>query len=384
MYRHRKLSFDTLQKDVIDQGLCGRCGGCVSFCTADRIGALEMGPDGFPRYSSVGECLECGLCYLICPQTAELNEDVEERHDWKAPIGPVIDVFSLRATGHHVREAATDGGLVTALLTHMLETGVIDGAVVSRQVGLFQRESIVATSPGELLDAAGSSFSEAPHLEHVGEGYTSCVPIARTIREYSDRKFRKLAVVGTPCQIDAVRKMQVLNILPSDVIQFTVGLFCMQCFSLDRLIGSPFLKAHGIELEHLRKINVKKDFYLHMESGDVIHVPLEEIESIARPACLACKRFSNDFADISVGGLGSPEGYTTAVVRTTRGKASLANALYDGALAHRPLDEPQTSAREKDRMLDLIIQYSKMKRARGEKTLASLKSNSSTGLSGEV
>ncbi len=368
----QKLSFDHLQKEVIDSGTCGRCGGCVSFCTANRIGALEIGEDGFPRYSNKEECLECGLCYLVCPQTTDLNDDVKEKFRWKAPIGHVEDAFSLRAINVKIQKAATDGGVVTALLIHMLNKGVIDGAVVSKHTELFSRQPVVATTPAALVDAAGSYLSEAPHLEEIGAGYLSCVPLVKTIREYSQKTLSKLAVVGTPCQINAVRKMQVLNILPSDIIEFTIGLFCMQCFSMERLIDSRFLENHKIDLQNVKKMNVKEDFYLHMKTGEVIQIPLAEVESIARPACLACKEFSNDFADISVGGIGSPEGYTTVLVRSIRGKERMADALYGRAVEYLLGGNIQKFESEKDRILSLVNEFTEKKVKRGTATLKKL------------
>lgn len=369
MKLNSKLSFDFLQKDVIDRGICGRCGGCVSFCTANRIGALEAGEDGLPRYKNREECLECGLCYLICPQTADLNEDMKEHFNWKAPIGQVADAFSMRAADTQIWDVATDGGVVTALLIDMLQNDVIDGAVVSRREGIFNRQSVVATTPEELIEAAGSSFSEAPHLEEVGAGYTTCVPLAKTIQDYAGKPLKRLAVVGTPCQINAVRKMQVLNILPADIIEFTIGLFCMQCFTVDRLIDTHFIEKHQIDLSHVKKINVKEDFFLHMENGETIHIPLEDVESIAREACLACKNFANDFADISVGGLGSPEGYTTVLVRSTAGKRMMANALYNRAVEYLPGDDSKKFNAEPEQLVSLIQTFTEKKIHRAEKHL---------------
>jgi len=220
-----KLSFDNLEKEVIQKGICGRCGGCVSFCAANRIGALELGKDGFPKYGDKEKCLECGLCYLVCPQTEVLNEELKEKFDWKAPIGHYKDVLSLRATDKKILNVATDGGFVTSVLLNMLENKTIDGAVVSQRTGLFARKPIVATTEDDLIRSAGSQFSESSHLEEVGAGYSSYVPVIKTIEDFGCRPIHKIAVVGTPCQINAVRKMQVMGIVPSDIIVFTIGLF---------------------------------------------------------------------------------------------------------------------------------------------------------------
>ena len=58
-------SFQDLQQEVIDRRLCGRCGGCASFCSAGELRALEFDRSGGPRLISDELCLKCGICYLI-------------------------------------------------------------------------------------------------------------------------------------------------------------------------------------------------------------------------------------------------------------------------------------------------------------------------------
>jgi len=37
-----------LKSEVQQLNFCGKCGGCVAFCSASNLGALEVGPDGMP------------------------------------------------------------------------------------------------------------------------------------------------------------------------------------------------------------------------------------------------------------------------------------------------------------------------------------------------
>ena len=60
-------TFFNLIQEVQKPGRCHHCGGCVTFCTAINYGALELGEDGKPRYKDIEKCIECGLCYSICP-----------------------------------------------------------------------------------------------------------------------------------------------------------------------------------------------------------------------------------------------------------------------------------------------------------------------------
>lgn len=369
MIPEKKLNFDNLKTEVIEKGICGRCGGCISFCSANSIDALEMGIDGLPRYSDQEKCLDCGLCYLVCPQIKILNEEVKEEFGWKEPIGQYLDIFSVRTTDDEILDVATDGGFVTSLLINMLENHEIDGAIVSQKTGLFSRQPIVATTREELISAAGSHFDESPNLKEVGDNYSSYISVIKTLDKASTKKFSKLAVVGTPCQINTIRKMQVLGIVPSDIIIFTIGLFCLQCFSLDDLMQKDFAQKHHLALDDISNLNIKEQFMLQMKSGITINVPLSEIETIARPACLVCETFSNEFADVAVGGLASPHGYTTVVVRSIAGKKMVADALYNRVIEHCDAENIHKSDVDKLKKLALIADFSNMKRERGKSYL---------------
>ena len=360
-------SFDDLREEVILADLCGKCGGCVSFCSANRIGALMMDENGYPVYKDKDSCLQCGMCYMVCPQTHPMKDEVDEKYNWKEPIGNYMDVFSARSTDLDIRKVATDGGVVTALLAHMLDRGHIDGAVVSLGKSLLKREAKVATTREELIDAAGTHFSEVPHLEEMGEGYSTFVPIVKYIQQLGSVKTVRVAVVGTPCQIGAIRKMQTLNIVPADIVTFAVGLFCMQCFEMKHLMDKPFIRQYGITVDDIARVNIKEDFMLTMKSGVTVRIPLKEIEEIARPACLACELFSNDYADISVGGLGSPDGYTTVMVRTVKGKEMMADALYRGVIERKVRKYPEDNEIEKKRTISLVKEFTGLKKSRGLK-----------------
>ncbi|MCK4358108.1 MAG: Coenzyme F420 hydrogenase/dehydrogenase, beta subunit C-terminal domain [Candidatus Cloacimonetes bacterium] len=363
MNKSTNLSFDDLLRDVINKGLCNKCGACVSFCTADQIGAIEMCDcfERLPRYIDPDKCFRCGICYLICPQTHDLNEDIKQEFGWSPPIGSFREIISAQATDEEIKEVATDGGVVTALLSYMLENKIIDGAIVAKRTGLFDRQPDIATTREMLIQAAGSQFSESSQLGEVGKEYSTYVPILPTVRMFGMKPSLKLAVVGTPCQITAVRKMQVLNILPSDVIFFTIGLFCMQCFTFDNLMGKTFIKRYHIKPEDILKINVKEDFRIELKSGLTIHIPFDEIQDIARPPCLACQDFANDFADISVGGLGSADGYTTSIIRTTLGKRMFANAVN-----HNYIKPADISEENKRSILSLVENFVEKKKKRSK------------------
>ena len=241
-------TFKDLAKEVVEKGICGKCGGCVSFCSAGQLNALEMGKNEVPRYVNEDNCLECGICYLICPQTDTLNVELKEKFGWKPPIGNYERIASAQTKNKEVKQICTDGGVVTSLLLYLLERNLINGAIVSKKIGRFARKAIVARTPEELIGAAGSTFSGSLHLEELGGQYTTYTPILSTIKSLEKRYLQDIAVVGTPCQINAIRKMQCLGVLPAHLIKYTIGLFCTENFSFDDVARETLEKKLDINL----------------------------------------------------------------------------------------------------------------------------------------
>ncbi len=363
-------TFRDLNREVIEKGICGKCGGCVSFCSAGELNALEMGKNEMPGYVSEDSCLKCGICYLICPQTDTLDVELQQKFGWKPPIGDFQRVASAQTMNKEVAKICTDGGVVTSLLLYLLERNLINGAIVSKKTGRFARKAIVARTPAELIESSGSTFSGSLHLEELGGKYTTHTPILSTVKSLEKGYLHDIAVVGTPCQINSIRKMQCLGIIPAHLIKYTIGLFCIENFSFDDVAREMLEKKLDINLEKIVKLNIKDDFIISLTKGVTIHVPLEEVHEVARPACFTCKDFSNEYADISVGGLGSPDGYTTTLLRTEVGASVYDGALRTGYIKERTFENVEESRIEKTRSMAKIVSFAKRKRMRAAKRLA--------------
>jgi len=364
-------SFEDLKHEVQDRGICGKCGGCVAFCSAGEFNALGLDKEGKPVLVNERSCLKCGICYLICPQIQVLDQELRQRLGWKPLIGSYRSLAAARATDRRIRAVATDGGVVTALLTYALKKHLIQAAVVLRKTGPFSREPMIATTPAELMDAAGSHFEESLHLDTVGRKYTTFAPTVREVRNLRARNIERIAVVGTPCQVYTIRKMQLLSVVPSDAIILTVGLFCMENFSFDERARSTIEKKLGVKLERLKKVNIKNDVILQTENNEVIHLPFSTVDEFARPACFACPDFANEYADLSCGGLGSPDGYTTTVVRTALGER-----IYNGARQTQLIEELHHRNREEAKihrteMTSKVVSFARRKKERARKRLSS-------------
>ncbi len=361
-------TFKSLIKEVHEKNLCGGCGGCISFCSAHELKAIEMGKEGKPVYTNEDNCLKCGICYVICPQINIIDDELREKHNWKPPIGDFQKITVARSTNDEIRNLATDGGVVTSMLLYMIEQKAIDGAIVSRKTGPFSREPLIATTEEDLLNAAGSRFADLPHVEELGK-YTTYSPTLYGLKDIRNLDLARIAVVGTPCQIHTIRKMQVLGVLPSHVVKFTIGLFCTENFSFDDLARQKLEKEMKLKLEDIVKMNIKEDLIIDLKGDKRVHVSFEDLDELVRPACLACTDFANDFADISVGGLGAPDGYTTTVVRTDIGMKRYREAVEVGYIEEHTVKSRKELQVEKTKTLAKIINFADRKRQRGLATL---------------
>lgn len=320
-------TFLDLIEEVQKPGLCHHCGGCVTFCTSINYGALELDPDtGMPRFGEKEKCIECGLCYAICPEINELEEETHKKVSWEPPIGKVIEVTTARSIDLSLRSHATDGGVVTALLLHLLKAGRIDGAIVTRQTGPFHREPFLATTEEEIRSSAGFYFDTSQGIKHYSHDYSTYSPSVQEFRPMIEKGLHRIALVGTPCQIKAVRKIETLGIVPSDSIKFCFGLFCSGNFFFGEEERKKLEEIGKFQLEDLKKVNVKEDFIVHLNSGKTLTLPLKKLDFMKRYACRYCKDYSAEYADISFGGIGSKEGFTTVITRSPIGRAIFADA----------------------------------------------------------
>ncbi len=333
-----KTFFD-LKQEVRVKGLCHGCGGCVTFCTAINYGALKMGEDHIPRYKSVEKCIDCGLCYLICPAVDELEEQIKKNVEWSAPMGRILQVSVAQATDDEIRKRGTDGGVVTSMLLHLFDTGRIDGAIVSKETP-EGRAPWLATNRQDIICAAGSHFDAMQGPVHLGEHYSTYSPSAQALGSLMRQGLKRIAFVGTPCQIKSVRKMQALKLVPSDGIEFYFGLFCTSNFDLEGEQIHKFEELAGCSLDDIDQMNIKDDFILRLKDGEIKHIPLEKLEFAKRFACKHCKDFSAEYSDISFGGLGSDKGWTTVVTRTPLGRAIFADAREESIRIQSIDDHP--------------------------------------------
>jgi coenzyme F420 hydrogenase subunit beta len=315
-------TYRDLKRDVWDAGLCSGCGACVAVCPTEGL-YFEAGKAGGSPLST-GTCKEdldgvpCGVCFEICPRASGEQRQM---------LGEYLEAVAGKAAFEVPRRQS--GGAVTAILAGALEEGLIDGVVtVTEDRFTLEPRSAVITSSDALVHEAGSRYSW-------------WVPLLASLKEaVVRRKLRRIAVVGVPCAVQAVRRMMVSDHQLAKPygrsVRLLVGLFCTESFDYQILVRGILGEKHGVEPWQVKRLNVAGKLEVTVEGRDTIAIPLKELEAAVRPGCRTCTDFSAVDADISAGAVGAPRGYTTLLVRTAVGKSFVGRAVSSGKLVVDP------------------------------------------------
>ncbi|MHC1630950.1 MAG: Coenzyme F420 hydrogenase/dehydrogenase, beta subunit C-terminal domain [Methanotrichaceae archaeon] len=345
-----ECGFGELEHDVIKNELCCYCGNCIAFCP--KIDKKEGRPD-LIDYDPL-----CGLCYAYCPRSFLDMSFIENKvfgrtRSKDESLGIYQKAISARSTKSEVQNVAQDGGVVTALLVHALETKAIDCAVVTGKGDDWMTEPQVATTPEEIIANAGTKYTITPSIEGVQMAL--------------DQGFEKIGFIGTPCQIQALRKVQFLEEpyeFGQDKIALLVGLFCMENFEYERLFQKLIQGRFGLKPEDVDKFEIQRGMF-RVISGDEVHeVPLDETKDYVWKGCGPCFDFTAELADVSVGSVGSRNSWSTVLTRTKIGAK-----LYDDALKSGSLEERQVT----DKGLALVNRLAEDKAKRFEAKAAELR-----------
>jgi coenzyme F420 hydrogenase subunit beta len=144
----------------------------------------------------------------------------------------------------------------------------------------------------------------------------------------------------------------------------------MENFSFDNEARKALEKKLSLKISDVAKLNIKDDVIFTMANGEVVHAPFEALDGVSRSACMACPDFANDFADISVGGLGSPDGYTTTVIRSSIGQKLYNGAKHDRMLKELPFRNKEKARLHRTEMMAKITAFARSKKARARAKLA--------------
>jgi coenzyme F420 hydrogenase subunit beta len=300
---------------------CCYCGACAAFV-----------PD-FVKYKKDEVMLRkgcggasVGLCFSFCPMSFASVDDKTAVFGVNGTyaLGYYRDIVTARSTDMEIQKHGQNGGAVTSLLDIALKNGVIDSAVIAGKSETWKPEPIVATTHEDVIAGGGSKYTACPSISGVWDA----------IRQ----GYKKIALVGTPCNIKAMRNLQALHdpYLHVENVKILIGLFCTEAFFYENLI--KLLVERHVKVEDARKFDISNGKFAVYLREKKVKISLKEIESCVRDTCRICCDFAAEYADISAGAEGSKKGWTTLIIRTKVAEEVVKLAKDADAIEMRPLN----------------------------------------------
>jgi coenzyme F420 hydrogenase subunit beta len=342
-----KVWFWDLDEAVIAADRCIECGTCVAVCPSDSIG---IGDDGLPAL--VKMCTGCSLCWDYCPRGGLRHEATWKLTSSAGNGQAVRERYSARARPDLA--GAQDGGVVSTVLIALLEAGQLDGVLLARESATerWKGEAFLARTPAEVVECAGSFYNQTMALAQLDLGKLDLPPNPR------------IALVGTPCEVEGLKAMQARpwtwGSARADAVVLTIALLCTKSFNYEKLMVDEIQRKRGIPLEDIGRVDVVRGKLIVQDHQreTLVSEPIRDFHGAALKGCDECTDFLGGAADLSVGSVGSDDGWSSVLVRSQAGKAAIART--QDRLELRDLERPQ--ALEKLDALDKKIAFEHLER----------------------
>lgn len=279
-----------------------------------------------------GLCTDCGVsrmtdpsacgkvCQFIKPDYPTAETTV---HGRSAKSGSDERFFGVtqamyRAALTPAREGAQWTGLTTRFAEKLLETGAVDAVLtmVPDDTDRWRPRPALITDPANMKHARGMRMGYAPLL--------ALLEPARAAGH------RKIAVIGIPCQIYALRAMEAD--LGFDRI-YVIGTPCSDNTTTENF--HSFLARLTDAPETVTYLEFRADYHVELRFTDgsqrlipFLRLPLSDLPADFFPTtCRTCVDYTNRLADITVGYMAG-EGDQWLIVRNDRG-AEMLKSLGD-------------------------------------------------------
>jgi coenzyme F420 hydrogenase subunit beta len=334
------MSGEALLERIVAGGLCHGCGTCGGVCPQEAVTFREAESGVYEPSIDPSLCTSCGLCLRVCPGVSVNFSELRHQAPRHPQLGPSLGMWLVGAMDPATLARASSGGAISAILAMGLNSGRIDGAVVT---GMdpdhpLRPRTYVAREAEALRGAAGSKYCP--------------VPANRAIQEILSVPGR-YAFVGLPCHLHGLRKAE--REIPElrNRVVLRLGLFCGQTLTFaaqEYLLGRYRLPKSDITSFAYRDGPWPGHLAVRFRTGHPeFSVPYGSyydttLCAFLHPRCSLCPDKFNELADLACGDAwfskGSAAGKRSFVIaRTPEGTFWLNNAAENGVVARQTLGE---------------------------------------------
>ena len=282
--------------------------------------------------SRIGDGKGCGkACQFIAPDYPALETTIHGRpadpsQGEEAFFGPIRAM--VRARLSPPAPGAQWTGITTALAARLLETGAVDAVlcVAPDPTDRWKPLPVIVTDPARMADVRGMRM-----------GYAPTVALVEPARAAGHRR---IAFIGIPCQVYALRALETSLGFESITV---IGTPCSDNTTTANF--HAFLAAIDPAPDGISYLEFRADYRVELRYDDgrpgrtvpFLKLPLSKLPADFFPmTCKTCVDYTNRLADITVGYMGG-DGDQWIITRNDRGAGLL--GLLDGRLAMRPLTD---------------------------------------------
>jgi len=212
----------------------------------------------------------------------------------------------------------------------MLDKRIVRAAVVAEADENWKPYPKVVVNPLDLFKAQKTKYTPCPQL----------IGVQDALMRWA---ISNVAFVGTPCEVQALRaiKYSPLGVLRvSDSVRFIIGTFCYGTYSYTDLFIKYLLEKHHIIPASITKIDLDTHRLKVYVYGELkLDVSRHELHGYLRGSCKICHDFIAKLSDISVGGVGAPEGWNSVIIRSELGEKIFNNAVKEGYIEVEEITE---------------------------------------------
>ena len=285
-------------------------------------------------------CTDCGIsrtdnpkrcgeaCQFIKPKYPELETQVHGRaRDISRPdelhFGPFIKM--LRAGLKNPSTGAQWTGITTRIGERLLETGTVDAILTMTEDpnDRWKPLPIIIDKASDMAKCRGMRMGYAPLLSLLEPAIA--------------KGYKKMAVIGIPCQVYALRALE--KELGLEKL-YVIGTPCSDNTTTENF--HHFLSLISSEPEEINYLEFRADYHVEVrfKNGKKKEIPFLQLPLSTLPndffplTCRTCVDYTNVLSDITVGYMGG-QGEQWLIVRNERGE-ELLNLLGDEVRTSAP------------------------------------------------
>jgi len=293
--------------------------------------------DAVPR----GLCTDCGIsrtttpndcgkaCQFIAPDYPAMEQAVHgvTRNSNKPDelhFGPFRKM--VRAKLNRPSAGAQWTGITTRVAERLLETGQVDAVLT------------IAPDPEDKWRPVPVMVTDAKAMRHVRGMRMGYAPLLALLKPARESDFKRIAIIGIPCQIHALRALE--QELGFDKI-FVIGTPCSDNATTENF--HEFLALLSDQPDAITYLEFRADYHVELRFSDgkkqeipFLQLPISKLRPNFFPlTCRTCVDYTNALSDITVGYMGG-DGEQWLIIRNERGE-HLLSVLGDEVSVREPV-----------------------------------------------